>query len=168
MKKTFLSVLLILCVLCSISIPAFAAMPVSEVVEVDIHSLTEVTKTVEYLEDGSYLVTTIKTSPTPRAEVYSKSAAKEVVLYNSSDEIQWNYFLIGTFTIETGVSCVCTNSTYSYNIYDNSWSLTDHSNSYSGNAAYGTAVFKRKILFITTSTQNIEGAVVCDAYGVIS
>lgn len=67
MKKTFLSVLLIFCVLCSISIPAFAAMPVSEVVEVDIHSLTEVTKTVEYLEDGSYLVTTIKTSPTKRS-----------------------------------------------------------------------------------------------------
>ena len=166
MKKCFLSVFLILCMICAMSVQTFAAE--SEVATVDILSLTEVTETVEYLEDGSYIVTTVRTSPTPRAEIYSKSAAKEVTLYDEDDVIQWNYFLIGTFTIETGVSCVCTNSTYSYNIYIDKWSLTDHNNWYSGNMAYGTAVFKKKVLFITTSTQNLEGAVACDAYGVIS
>ena len=168
MKKCFLSALLILFMLCSSSVPAIAAAPLTNTAEVDFLSLTEISETVEYFDDGSYLVTTIKTTPTPRAEVYTKSAAKEVTLYDSDDVIQWNYFLIGTYTIETGVSSVCTNSTYQYNIYVNKWSLTDHSNWYSGNMAYGTAVFKKKVLFITTSTQNIEGAVKCDEYGVVS
>lgn len=163
MKKSIFSMFLLVCMLCAMSLPAFAAEP--EATTVDILALTEVTETVEYLEDGSYIVTTVRTSPTPRAEIYSKSAAKEVRLYDEDDELQWTYFLIGTYTIETGVSCVCTNSTYSYNIYVDKWSLTDHSNWYSGYVAYGTAVFKKKVLFITTSTQNIEGSVACNSYG---
>lgn len=166
MKKRVVSFLLLFCMLFAMSVPTFALE--SEATKIDILSLTEVSESIEYFEDGSYLVTTIKSTPTPRAEVYSKSAAKEVTLYDEDDEIQWNYFLIGTYTIETGVSCVCTNSTFEYNIYVNKWSLTEHNNWYSGNVAYGTAVFKKKVLFITTSTQNLDGSIACDAYGVIS
>ena len=167
MKKIFLVFLMILCATSGCITTVVAASP-ADVATIDTTSLGESSASVEYFEDGSYLVTTIQSTPTPRASVYTKNGTKEVTLYNSSDEVQWIYYLVGTFTVETGVSSVCTNSTFSYTIYDNSWSLTDHSNSYSGNAAYGTAVFKRKVLFITTSTQNIDARVMCDVNGVIS
>lgn len=122
----------------------------------------------EYFDDGSYLVITIEQSLTPRASTYTKDGHKSVTLYNSDDELQWEYILVGTFKVTTGVSAVCTNSTYEYTIYNNSWSLTAHNNSYSENAAYGTATFKKKVLFITTSTQDIDARVLCDAYGNIS
>ena len=163
MKKTIISIFLLVCMLAALFVPAYAAEPTATEAEFEVCSTN-----IEYFEDGSYLVTTIKETPSPRASVYSKSGSKDVTLYNSNDEIQWIYSLIGTYTIETGVSVVCTNSTFTYTIYQNNWSLTDHTNSYSENKAYGTAVFKRKVLFITTSTQNIEGYVECDVYGVIS
>ena len=167
MKKRLLSLFLILCMCGILSVPTFAATSF-DAESFDPLSLTEISTDVEYFEDGSYLVTTIKSSPTPRANVYTKTGTKEVTLYDEDNKVQWIYYLIGTFTIETGVSCVCTNSTYSYEIYVNKWSMTEHDNWYSHNAAFGTATFKKKVLFITTSTQELEGAVWCDAYGVIS
>ncbi len=163
MKKTIFSILLLVCMLAALFVPAYASEPVTAGAEFQVCSTN-----IEYFEDGSYLVTTIKETPSPRATVYSKSGSKDVILYNSADEVQWIYSLIGTYTIETGVSVVCTNSTFTYTIYVNKWSLTEHDNWYSGNVAYGTAVFKKKVLFITTSTQNLDGAVACDVYGVIS
>ena len=168
MKKTLLAILLILCLLYSSTVVVFASSATPEVFSSDEASLIETSSTIEYLEDGSYLVTTIKESPTPRGEIYSKRGTKEVTLYNSDDEIQWIYYLYGMFTIETGVSVVCTDAYRAYEIFDTSWKEDSHSEWYSGNVAYGQAVFKRKVLFITTSTQNLEGAVTCDAYGVIS
>lgn len=163
MKKRFFAIVLLVFMLVSVFIPSYAAEPVAAELEFEVCSTN-----IEYFEDGSYLVTTIKETPTPRATVYSKSGSKDVILYNQDDEIQWIYSLIGTYTIETGVSVVCTNSTFTYTIYVDKWSLTEHNNWYSGNVAYGTAVFKKKVLFITTSTQNLDGAVACDVYGVIS
>lgn len=163
MKKNIFSILLLVCMMATLFVPVYAAEPIVTETELEVRSTN-----VEYFEDGSYLVTTIKETPSSRATVYSKSGSKDITLYNSDDEIQWIYTLVGTYTVETGVSAVCTNSTFRYTIYVDKWSLTDHSNSYSGNVAYGTAVFKKKVLFITTSTQEIDAHVACDAYGVIS
>ena len=119
---------------------------------------------IEYYEDGSYTVITVKQiSPITRSNVYT--AEKLVHLYNSKDELQWTYTLIGTFLVDYGISVVCTDSTYSYIIYNDSWSLTAHSNSYYDNLAVGTATFKKKVLFITTNTHDIEAEVGCDIYG---
>lgn len=123
---------------------------------------------VEYFDDGYYFVTTVTQSPSSRATTYTKDGHKTISLFNSSDELQWEYTLVGTFKVTTGVSAVCTNSTFEYKIYNDSWSLTAHDNSYSENAAYGTATFKKKVLFITTSTKNIDVRVLCDVYGNIS
>ena len=163
MKKRIFAIFLLVCMLAALFVPAYAAAPTATEAEFEVCSTN-----IEYFEDGSYLVTTIKETPSSRATVYSKSGSKDVTLYNSDDEVQWIYTLIGTYTIETGVSVVCTNSTFTYTIYEDKWSLTEHSNSYSENKAYGTAIFKKKVLFITTSTQNVHGYVECDAYGVIS
>ena len=167
MKRIAISIILAICLLSSFgfSIVAGAA---EENSLVECSALMEVSKDTQYFEDGSYLVTTIKASPSSRASIYTRTGTKEVILYNSSDEVQWNYYLIGTFTVETGVSAVCTNSTYSYTIVNDKWSLKSHNNYYSGNIAYGEATFKKKVLLITTNTYDIEIYVACDANGVIS
>ena len=167
MRKIIICLTLIVCLF------SFLGMPISAVAAVDGSfqepaGLIEVSKETQYFEDGSYLVTTVKATPTARASTYTQNGTKEVVLYNSSNEVQWNYYLTGTFTVEAGVSVVCTNSTYSYNIVNTSWSLSSHNNYYSNNIAYGEATFKKKVLFITTNTHDIEIYVACDVNGVIS
>ncbi len=123
------------------------------------------TTTTQYLEDGSYIVTTLTQSASPRATTYTKNGYKTINLYNSDDELQWKYTLIGTFKVVEGVSVTCTDSTYTYEIVNDSWHLTDHTNSYSDNTAYGTAVFKKKVLFIVTKTENVNVLINCDKNG---
>lgn len=123
---------------------------------------------VEYYNDGSYTITTTNTtvqSPVTRASTYVVTGERIVNLYNSSDELQWTYTLIGKFTVVYGESVVCTSSTYSYEIYNSSWSLTAHENTYRNNIASGTATFKKKVLFITTNTHNVDVEIGCDVYG---
>lgn len=164
MKKVLSAVISVIILSLSVAISVNAEASISSHESTSIDSATY----VEYFDDGSYLVTTITQSPSLRASTYTKDGHKTVNLYNSSDELQWEYTLVGTFKVTTGISVVCTNSTYEYKIYNNSWSLTSHDNSYSGNAAYGTATFKKKVLFITTSTQDIDARLTCDVNGNLS
>ena len=163
MKKSFFTLFLLGCLMVVFFVPVSAAETTANT-----EALTVSSVDVEYFEDGSYLVTTIKEGPTARGEVYSKNGYKDITVYNQDDEVQWIYTLVGTFTVETGVSVVCTDAYHYYEIYDTSWKETEHREWYEGNVAYGDSVFKRKVLFITTSTQEIYAHVACDAYGVIS
>lgn len=120
------------------------------------------------------MVTVIRQSPitkstrSTKSTTYTKLGEKIVNLYDSKDNLQWTYTLTGTFKVNEGVSAVCTNSTYSSVIYEKSWSLSAHENSYSDNIAYGTAVYKRKVLFITTNTYDIDVSIGCNIYGNIA
>ncbi len=126
------------------------------------------TTTTQYLEDGSYIVTTLTQSASPRATTYTKAGYKTVNFYNSDDELQWKYTLIGTFNVVEGSSATCIGSTYTYEIVDDSWHLTDHNNRYTMNIAYGEATFKKKVLFIVTKTENINASMGCDRNGNIN
>jgi len=127
--------------------------------------LYETGSTVEYFEDGSYTVTTVRESPTARSKSYVKVGEKTIDLYNSDNELQWTYKLIGKFRVDEGVSVVCTESTYTSDIYVKSWSLTAHNNYTRNNLAFGTATYKKKVLFITTSTQDVDASIGCDING---
>ena len=108
------------------------------------NNLTETFTDTKYFEDGSYMTTIIKQSPIGRATTYNVTGEKNINLYNSSNELQWTYTLIGTYYVVEGESVVCTGSTYSSVIYDTHWSLTAHNNSYAYNMAYGTATYKKR------------------------
>ena len=128
---------------------------------------------VEYFDDGSYTLTSITENDSVKASgakatTYTRSGHKDICHYNSSDELQWTYTLSGTFTVNEGVSAVCTSSTSSHSITASGWSLTANNNYYSGNTAYGDATFKKKVLFITTNTVDINAHIACDAYGNLS
>lgn len=159
MMKKFLAIIFTTVILvCSI-------IPVVHADSNTMNYLYETSSYTEYFEDGSYTVTTIKQSPTGRSTTYTKVGEKHVDLYNSSDVLQWSYTLIGTFYVNEGVSVVCTESTYSSTIYENSWSLTAHDNSYSNNIAHGTATYKKKVLFVTTNVRDVDVSIGCDIYG---
>ena len=129
--------------------------------------------TTTYFDDGSYVVTTIKQSSvadsarSAKSSTYTVYGDKVVDLYDSKDNLQWTYTLRGTFRVNEGVSVTCTDSTYSSVIYVNAWSLTSHENRCSSNIAYGTAVYKKKVLFITTNTHDVDVSIGCNEYGVI-
>ena len=132
-----------------------------------------VSASIEYYEDGSYTVTTIAQATDAAGAkgqmgTFTRNAHKDVNHYNSSDELQWSYTIYGTFTVQEGVSSVCTSSTFSYSISAGGWSLTAHNNYYAGNTAYGTATFKKKVLFITTNTVDVNAFITCDMNGNIS
>ena len=84
MKKSIFMLLLIGCLMFSFFVQASAAETTANTEAPTVSSVT-----VEYFEDGSYLVTTIKEGPTARGAVYSKNGYKDITLYNEDDEIQW-------------------------------------------------------------------------------
>ena len=161
MKNKIIITLLVICLI-------ILAVPTAYAQNNTQYNLTETGSYTEYYDDGSYSVTTIEQSPVSRATAHQILGKKTIDLYNSDDELQWTYTLIGTFTVEFGVSSVCTDSTYTIEIADSNWHLTAHDNSYSGNIAYGTATIKKKVLFITTTTYDIEADVSCDVDGNVS
>ena len=162
MKRIF-AVILVALMLTLAIVPAAQAEEIAATVET-----YETNSTIEYFEDGSYMVTIIKESPTARSRVYTKVGEKIVHLYDSDDVLQWTYKLVGKFKIVSGVSVACSESSYTSDIYVDEWSLTAHNNYISNNIAYGTATYKKKVLFITTSTQDIKGSIGCNVYGDIN
>ena len=85
---------------------------------------------------------------------------------NDTGAENWRYKLIGYFTYEEGVSCVCTNATHEATITNDWWwHFSGGGNSWSGNAAYGVGKFEYKVLFVTTETVNIDLRICCDSYG---
>jgi len=59
---------------------------------------------VEYFNDNCYLVTTVTQGPFSRANTYAKGGQKTISLFNSSDELQWEYTLVGAFKVTARVS----------------------------------------------------------------
>lgn len=158
MRKFIVSLLLIACIILSTICPAFAAQTTS----------TEGT-TITYFDDGSYLIKTIiSDTVTPRATTFTKSGNIVASYYDGDDTLLWEYTLYGEFEIVSGVSAVCTSATYTQTIYADRWSFSDGLATASGDTAYGAGTFKKKVLFVTTSTVDVDLNIVCDVYGNLS
>ena len=131
----------------------------------------DIVGSLQTFEDGSYIiigVPKISIIPMARSNSVSFSAEMPARFINSSNEIEWEYFLTATFSYVYGVSATCTNASYSYTIYDDSWKFSDGSTSRSGATAYGYGTFKNKFLFVTTKTVEIDLSMTCDVYGNLS
>lgn len=134
----------------------------------DTTTVDENGNTVIYYDDGSYtLITPAKAVPTAmtRAAVHETAGEVSAINYAKDGDQNWKYTLIGYFTYEEGVSCVCTNSTYEVSITGSGWKFYDPSNTWSDNAAYGYGVFKHKFAFITNNTTTVDLRIRCDNYG---
>lgn len=123
--KKIVAFLLVLVLSVALCIPALAAEP-QEIV---------VSRQVQQLSEDAYVIITLTESPVfTRAGAYEKTGHRnyDYVLHGV---LQWTFTVQGVFTVNPGVSSVCTNSGYGFTPYVTSWSLSSPSSSYSGNTA---------------------------------
>lgn len=128
-------------------------------------------KEIIYYEDGSYIIISIfeeETLPLQARTPSTKTATKHVIKYDKDDVTLWEYILEGTFSIEIGRSAVCTNASYTVDIYKDSWKFSDGDAYTLNNIGYGVGTFKKKLLGVTIQTVEIDLSISSDIYGNIS
>lgn len=163
MKKTIFATILVMSLILSLPLLISASqLSTSTDSTVDAHG-----NTIYYYDDGSYTIVSPVlevATQTTRAAVNSKTESVNATNYASNGDVNWVYTLYGYFTYEEGVSCTCTNATYTTSISGSGWSFSNGSSSWSNNVAYGSGVFKHKVLFITNNTVNVNLQIHCDSY----
>lgn len=129
----------------------------------------EVLESIEYFEDGSYIVTTIteEANTSITRTTYGKTGSKTATIYNSDDEAMVVLKVTGTFSY-TGSSSTCTASSVSYTIYNDNWKVTSATASKSGNKAIGEFTSKRYTLLIPVQTVNSTVTLTCSNSGTLS
>lgn len=127
----------------------------------------DVSQSVEYFEDGSYMVTTIIQSEISLLAANSKTSTKSVDFFASNNEKKWTASLHATFTY-TGSSCTANSSYTTYKIYDDAWKLKSSDCSVSGNKATGNFTFRHSFLGIPMTTKSTTITISCSATGVVS
>ena len=124
---------------------------------------------IEYLEDGSYFITTvIDNSEIAVPFSTTRSGSKTTAYYSKSGSKLWSVTVTGTFTYEDGSRATCTKSTVSTNVYSSSWKITHSSASKSGNNASATATgtLYRNSAPIDSITKTVT--LTCNVNGVLS
>lgn len=96
--------------------------------------------TIEYFDDGSYIITTISDEPYSISTYSSTTTTKSKIsaYYSKSNSKLWDVKVTGTFTYGNG-SAKCTRSTISSNSYNKNWKITNKSASKSNATASATA-----------------------------
>lgn len=125
-----------------------------------------ISTSIEYFDDGSYLVTTL-TEETTNSRANTKTGNKTYTHIDSNGNTSWTYKITGTFSY-TGSTSTCTAVSDSYTISNDNWHMSSHSCSKSGNTANGTVTMKYKVLGITANTITRNISLSCSASGTLS
>lgn len=122
---------------------------------------------IEYFSDGSYATITIEdtTGPVTRGTVYNKSANKVYTYQDANGNEQYKITLHGEFSVNSGVSSVCTQATIKVDITNNVWKVLSQSTNKSGNQAVGSAELRRYMLLLPVETVQKTLTLTCDKYG---
>lgn len=103
---------------------------------------------IEYLDDGSYIVTYLEDSiiiqggDSPQSTTVSKAKTKR--FFDSSDNLVWSVRVKGTFQYD-GTTSTCTKSEGTANSYNPIWSIISYSASKSGSTATATATARKTV-----------------------
>lgn len=125
-----------------------------------------VSETVEYLEDGSSIITSVyEELVQTRSNLYDKAGSKVYRYRNADGVVLWTLTVSGEFRVIEGASVTCTSASCSTAIYNDAWSCTRKSASPSGNQAVANGVFEMRVLGIVISTENVNVTLSCDPYG---
>lgn len=124
---------------------------------------------IEYFEDGSYIITTITEEKTSYATftTKTKSGSKKITYKNTDGEVMWTATLTANFTY-TGSSSSCTSSSIVYNVSDSTWKITSATTSNSGNKATGNVIAKHYFVGIPIKTIEATTTLACSANGTLS
>ena len=117
--------------------------------------------------DGSYYVIRIYEEKS-RGDDDLVTDFKIYEYYDSNNTMLWEFRLIAQFEVIPNVSATCVYSNYVNFIYQSEWSFENGESHYSGAYAYASGTFKKKVMFITTNTRNVNLSLYCDIHGNIS
>lgn len=124
MMKKFLTVLLAMLMIASSIFPSCASNTEAE---------------VEYMDDGSYIVTVINEVPVGISLMSTTvTKSKTATHYSVDGTAIWFVKVTGTFTYGNG-NATCTSASVTAKSYSSRWTITSKSASRSGNRATGTA-----------------------------
>ena len=125
-----------------------------------------VSETVEYLEDGSSIITSVYEEVVmTRSNLYDKTGSKVYRFRNADGEVLWALTVHGEFQVIEGASVTCTSASCSTSIYNDAWSCTRKSAAPSGSQAVATGQFQKTLLGIVVDTENVNVTLSCDPYG---
>ena len=97
------------------------------------------TQQIEYLSDGSYIVTEIVSEPSDYSLFSTtQTKSKTSTYYNAANEKIWAVTVTGTFSYGNGTS-TCLSASCTTSLYSNSWSVGNKKASKSGNTAKASA-----------------------------
>ena len=122
--------------------------------------------TVTYLEDGFYLVTTVRTyvsSVVTIGAVAQVSGSKTVNLYSDNNTRLCSLTVEGAFSFD-GHSSKALSAGYSYAIYNVLWSFSSGNADYQGNTATATATF----MYLGIKPTTLSVSLSCSPDGVLS
>lgn len=125
---------------------------------------------VVYFEDGSFMVTVVNVvgeQGNSRASGNTRTGNKTTVYYNSDGIKLFSLTVYGVFTYN-GTTATCTSSSFTYEVFDSSWSFKSATASKSGASATATGTFVKKVLGITTMTRTLTPTLTCDKNGNLS
>lgn len=128
---------------------------------------TIISETVEYFNDGSFLVTTLVVENSLTRSTSTKTGSKTTVLYNADYEAMVTLKLTGSFTY-TGSSATCTNSAATYTIHNSNWKVTTATATKSGNKAMGTFTAKKYFLGMAIQIIDETITITCSNTGVLT
>lgn len=141
----------------------FFAMPLSGVAQAQERQSVITSVTIEYLENGYYIITELNYpsySVQAIATASTKSGSKTLTYYESSGTAIWSVTVNGTFTYTYGVSATATSATATVNIYNSNASYVSKSAYISGNTATATGTIRYDGANMSRSV-----SVSCDKYG---
>ncbi len=150
MKRVFAMVLVCAMMLCVVPFPVQGAQ-------------TETT--VEYLEDGSYIVTVIEERA---GRMMTKVGSRTSTYYSADDELQWKMSVAGEFQYD-GTTCICTYATGDVTIYNPGiWYFISDDSRCNQNMAIYSVTFGMKALGITVERPTCSVRLTCDPNGNLS
>lgn len=129
--------------------------------------------TIELLENGDYLETTITETPIFSLSLYSakssKTTTKTKTIYykNSNGTILWSVYIRATFSYD-GSTYVCTSCSHGYSVNDNKWSIANISSSKYKNTATTNVTAKQTQNSGATQTINRSITIKCSTDGTVS
>lgn len=132
-----------------------------------------------YLEDGSYIVTTI-TKEIPESNgistmstVQTIAGSKKTSHYSEDGEQLYSVTITATFEYDVAASVECVGQTCSTAVYASGYTMKDATatrNNYSNYrvCATASATAVKKVLFVVTDETEITSTINCDYYGNLS
>ena len=129
----------------------------------------QVSETVELLENGASIVTTIyEDTVTSRSNLYNKSGTKVMNYKDQNGTILWSLAVTGEFRILEGASVTCISASCSSEVFEDAWSCARKTANTSGSWAIANGEFEQKILGIVVNRKSVEVRLTCDVYGNLS